>query len=46
MGIERALSTGIKKQEREADHSPSCNAEIKDGVAIPPIPLLTSRSSV
>jgi hypothetical protein len=37
-----ALSTGIKWQEREADHSPAPSADVKNGGAIPPLPHTTS----
>jgi hypothetical protein len=30
--------TGVKRQGREADHSPPSSAEVKNGGAIPPIP--------
>jgi hypothetical protein len=30
------LSTGVKRQEREADYSPPPTAEVKNGGAIPP----------
>jgi hypothetical protein len=32
-----ALSTGIKRQEREVDQSPPSSAEVKNGGAIPPL---------
>jgi hypothetical protein len=31
----RALSPGVKRQVREADHSPPSRAEVKNGGAIP-----------
>jgi hypothetical protein len=34
-----ALSLGEKRQEREADHSPPSTAEVKNGGAIPPLPI-------
>jgi hypothetical protein len=37
MGIE-ALSQGIKRQGREADHSPPSNAAVKNGGATDPPP--------
>jgi hypothetical protein len=36
--IPGALSLGVKRPGREADHSPPSSAEIKNGVAIPPLP--------
>jgi hypothetical protein len=30
------LSLGVKRQERESDHSPPSSAEVKNGRAIPP----------
>jgi hypothetical protein len=39
------LSPGVKRQEREAEHSPPSNAEIKNGGAIPPLPRMSSRHS-
>jgi hypothetical protein len=32
------LSPGVKRQGREADHSPQTSAEVKNGEAIPPLP--------
>jgi hypothetical protein len=32
-----ALSLGVKQPGREADHSPSSSAEVKNGEAIPPL---------
>jgi hypothetical protein len=37
-GYRAVVSTGIKLQEREADHSPPSSAEFKNDGAIPPIP--------
>jgi hypothetical protein len=37
-----ALSPGVKRQGREADHSPPFSAEVKNGGAIPPIPHMSS----
>jgi hypothetical protein len=37
-----ALSPEEKLQGREADHSPPSSAEVKNGVAIPPLPLMSS----
>jgi hypothetical protein len=34
-----ALSLGVKRPESEADHSPPSSAEVKNGTAIPPLPL-------
>jgi hypothetical protein len=36
------LSPGIKRQEREADHSPPSSAEVKNGGAIPPLLRMSS----
>jgi hypothetical protein len=33
----------VKRQKREADHSPAGNAEVKNGADIPPLPLTTFR---
>jgi hypothetical protein len=33
-----AISLGIMRPGREADHSPPSNAEMKNGGAIPPLP--------
>jgi hypothetical protein len=35
--IPRVLTQGLKRQEREADHSPPTNADVKNG-DIPPFP--------
>jgi hypothetical protein len=35
--ILRTLASGVKRQRREADHSPPPNAELKDGGALPPL---------
>jgi hypothetical protein len=40
-----ALSPGVKRQGREADHSPLPSAEVKKGGAIPPLPHMSSRHS-
>jgi hypothetical protein len=37
------VSLWIKRQGREADHSPSSNSEDKNGGAIPPLSHTTSR---
>jgi hypothetical protein len=34
-----ALSPGIKRPERETDHSPPSCAEVKNGGTIPPLPV-------
>jgi hypothetical protein len=34
--------TGIKRPRREADHLPACTAEVKNAVAIPPLPSMSS----
>jgi hypothetical protein len=33
-----AISPGVKRQRREADHSPPSSAEVKNGEAMPPLP--------
>jgi hypothetical protein len=38
MGTE-AVPPGVKRQGREADHSPPSSAQVKNGGAIPPLPL-------
>jgi hypothetical protein len=37
-----ALSPAVKRQVREADHSPPSNAEVKNGGAISPLPHMFS----
>jgi hypothetical protein len=37
------LSPEVKRQGREADHSPLSRAEVKNGGAIPPLPHTSSR---
>jgi hypothetical protein len=37
--VSRALSLAVKRQERESDHSPPSSSEIKNGGAIPPLPI-------
>jgi hypothetical protein len=37
-----ALIPGIKRQGREADHSPPSNAKVKNGGAVPPVPNTSS----
>jgi hypothetical protein len=37
-GYQGALSLGVKQLGREADHSPPCNVEVKNGGVIPPLP--------
>jgi hypothetical protein len=34
----RAISQGLKRQERETDHSPSVSAKVKNGGTIPQLP--------
>jgi hypothetical protein len=38
-GSRRALSLGVQRLGREADHSPPSSAKVKNGEAIPPLPL-------
>jgi hypothetical protein len=40
-----ALSPGVKRQGREADHSPPSSAGVKNGGAVPPLPLWSSGRS-
>jgi hypothetical protein len=40
--VPRALSPGVKRQGREAGHSPPSSAQVKDGGAIPPLPNASS----
>jgi hypothetical protein len=39
MGIEDYFYPRLKQQRREADRSPPSSAEIKNGGAIPPLPI-------
>jgi hypothetical protein len=39
------IGTGIKAQEREADHLPPSNAKVKKDGAIPPLPHMSSCHS-
>jgi hypothetical protein len=41
-GMEEALSPGLKRQEREAEHSLPSSAEVKNVGAIPPLPYVPS----
>jgi hypothetical protein len=36
--VPAGLSAGIKRQGREADHSPACNVDVKNGGAAPLLP--------
>jgi hypothetical protein len=40
-----ALSPGVKRLGREADHSPPSSAEVKNDGAIPTLPHMSSRHS-
>jgi hypothetical protein len=40
-----ALSPGVKRQGREADHSPPSSADVKKGGPIPPLPHISSWHS-
>jgi hypothetical protein len=40
--VSGAFPPGMKRPGHEADHSPLSNAEFKNGVAIPPLPLTSS----
>jgi hypothetical protein len=44
--VEGVLPDGVKRQGREADHSPPSRAEVKNGGPIPPLPRTSSRRSV
>jgi hypothetical protein len=37
--VSGAISSGIKRPEREANQSPPCSAEVKNGRAVPPLPI-------
>jgi hypothetical protein len=37
-----AVFLGVKRPDREADHSPPSSAEVKNGGAIPPFPDISS----
>jgi hypothetical protein len=43
--IPQAISPGVKRLGREADHSPPPSGEIKKGGAIPPLPHMSSWHS-
>jgi hypothetical protein len=38
-----AVSSGLKRQGRQADHSPLSSAEIKIGEAVPPLSRMAPR---
>jgi hypothetical protein len=38
-----AISSGVKRQGREADHSPPSSVEVKNGGAIAPLPHTSSK---
>jgi hypothetical protein len=40
--VSRALSMVVNPLGRETDHSPSTSVEVKNGRAIPPLPLMSS----
>jgi hypothetical protein len=40
--VPEALSPGVKRQGREADHSPPSRAEVKNGGAVPPLSHMSS----
>jgi hypothetical protein len=44
--VRRAISPEVKRQGREADHSPLSSVEIKKGGAIPPLPHICSWHSI
>jgi hypothetical protein len=41
---QETLSPGVKGARREADYSPASSAEVKNVVAIPPLPHMSLRS--
>jgi hypothetical protein len=43
--IQRAVSPGVKRLGREADHSPSSSVEVRNGGAIPTLPHTSSWRS-
>jgi hypothetical protein len=43
--VSEALPPGVKRQRREADHSPPTSAEVKNAGAIPPLPRMSSMHS-
>jgi hypothetical protein len=43
--VQSDLSVKVKRPGREADHSPSSSAELKNGGAIPPLPYKSSWHS-
>jgi hypothetical protein len=40
--VRGGVSPGLKRQGREADHSPPCSAEVKNGSVIPSLPHTSS----
>jgi hypothetical protein len=44
--VARAAFPGIKRQGREADHSPPSSVEVKNGDALPPFPYTPSHRGV
>jgi hypothetical protein len=43
--VSGAVSSGLKRQGREADHSPPSSAEVKNDGAIPPHPHMSAWHS-
>jgi hypothetical protein len=43
-GYRDIFSKGVKRQGREADHSPPSSAKVKNGGAVPPLPNISSWS--
>jgi hypothetical protein len=43
--VQEAISPCVKRQGREADHSPPSSVEVKNGGAIPPLPYVPSWHS-
>jgi hypothetical protein len=44
VGYMELFPRGVKRQGREADHSPPSSAEVKNGGAIPPLPYMSWHS--
>jgi hypothetical protein len=44
-GYQEVISPGAKRTGHEADHSPSSNAKVKNGGAIPTLPHMSSWHS-
>jgi hypothetical protein len=42
-GVREVISSGVERPGRETDHSPPCSSEVKNGEAVPPHSLNSSR---